>query len=396
MSLAFYTALMLIYKYVTVFEPLNLIFTLICNIFCIFVCFKSTLKSALFHGLSLTLSQFISEVASVYIISQIQNTPADLYRSDITVYAVNVVVSKLFYLLICRLLLKNSNKESANRAWGRWFSLSILPISSIFIIIVIRTLTSDLRLTVTQNAVYVSSLIALLVANIVVYYIYERAEKSSQKLTQLELENQKNEIDMQHLELLEIKNEKMNILAHDYKNHLLTIKDMCDSTEVSEYIDKMIGDISKQTSIAKSKNKLLDVILNKYSDMCQEKGIRFEVNMSSDNLSFIYNYDISSLFNNILDNAYEAALMSSEKYIYLEISKALGSYHRIIARNSSDIKPLSREGKLVSTKKNKDSHGFGTKSIKKVVSKYHGELQWEYDEEMKEFKLTVVFPEAVK
>ena len=41
-----------------------------------------------------------------------------------------------------------------------------------------------------------------------------------QKLLELELTNQKNDIDMQYLNLIEKKNETMNVMAHDYKNHL--------------------------------------------------------------------------------------------------------------------------------------------------------------------------------
>ena len=73
------------------------------------------------------------------------------------------------------------------------------------------------------------------------------------------------------------------------------------------------------------------------------------------------------LFNNILDNAVEAASLSSGRYIHLEITASLNSYHKIIAINSCDNEPRSEKGKLITTKRNKDVHGFGTKSIRKIV-----------------------------
>lgn len=39
-SILFYLVLMVIYKYITNTEILNIIFTLICNLLCIFSCFK--------------------------------------------------------------------------------------------------------------------------------------------------------------------------------------------------------------------------------------------------------------------------------------------------------------------------------------------------------------------
>ena len=134
---------------------------------------------------------------------------------------------------------------------------------------------------------------------------------------------------MQYLSLLERKNEQMQIMAHDYKNNVLTIAEMTDSLEIKKYVNSMVGEIKKYNQIAKTKNKLLDVILNKYTDICRSKHLKFETDVMSDNLDFIDGYDISSLFNNILDNAVEAAEKSNNKFISLNISTSLNSYHKI-------------------------------------------------------------------
>lgn len=394
-SILFYLLLMIIYKYITNTEILNIFFTLTCNVLCIFTCFKSTFKSSVFHGVALSVAKYLSEYIAILLMSQLTSTPHNLYKENILIYMVDLIICRLIYFSICRLFLKFSKKENPAVKWGKWALLAILPISSLFIIYAIRMLAKEQNFTQTENIVCVSSLILLLLANIVVYIIYEKSEKSSQKLTELELANQKNEINMQYLQLLEVKNEKMNIMAHDYKNHLSAINDMCDSTDVKNYINNMFNDINKYHRIAKTKNKFLDIILNKYTDMCEAAGILFDVNVSTDNLDFISNYDISSLFNNILDNAYEAALKSKQKNIYLEISRVLGAYHKIIVRNSSDFQPKTHNDKLISTKTDKESHGFGTKSIQQVVNKYHGELQWDYDDNKKEFKLIILFPDTI-
>ena len=40
--------------------------------------------------------------------------------------------------------------------------------------------------------------------------------------------------------------------------------------------------------------------------------------------------------------------------------------------NSIEELPLQKSGELISTKKNKKIHGYGIKSIKKIVKKYNG------------------------
>ncbi len=390
-SICLYAVLMLVYKYITSVEAFNLVFTLLCNILCIYTCFKSSLKSSLFHGTILSIIQFVSEVAAIYLISHITETPNNSYMENTTIYMLDVMISKILYFTISRFLAKLSAKEDSAKSWGRWCSLAILPISSLFIIFVIRIITNGLTFSLSESVICIISIVLLLIANIVVYFIYERAEKNNQKLIELELINQKNDIDMQYLKLLEHKNETMNVMAHDYKNHVITISNMSDSPEIKEYISNMLGEITKYNQIGKTQNRLLDVILNKYTDICREKEIKFETDIMSDNLKFINNYDISALFNNLLDNAVEAAAESTGKFIQLEITNGLSSYHKITVINSCDIEPKSKEGKLITIKRNKDIHGFGTKSIRKIVKQYNGELHWEYDHAKKQFKLVILF-----
>lgn len=393
LTISLYAVLMISYIFLKQVEILNIVFTIICHILCLYIGFRSTIKSALFHGLFLAITQYISEATAVYIISWGAGSSNTSYKDNIVIYAIDVIVSKILFYLISRFLLRFSNKETNSKSWGRWFALSILPVSSMFLLIVMRILTNGQVFTIKENILCISSITVLLISNIVVYLIYEKSEKSNQKLIELELSNQKDFIDMQYLTLLEKKNEQMQIMTHDYKNNILTIAEMTDSPEIKEYINSMVGEIKKYNQIAKTKNRFLDVILSKYTDISENKGIRFEIDIMTDNLSFINTYDLSSLFNNILDNAVEAAETSKDSFISLTISNSLNAYHKITVINSCKTEPKSKDGKLVTTKSDSDAHGFGTKSIQKIVNKYNGELQWGFDEQNLEFKLVILFPE---
>lgn len=392
LTILLYAVLMLIYKYITQVEVLNVVFTIICNILCFYIGFQGTFKSSLFHGFILSITQFVSEVVSIYIISFVSGSSNDSYTENDIIYMTDVIISKILYFAISRFLLRYSNRENSIKSWGRWFSLSILPLSSLFIIIVIRLLTNGQTFSFKESMLCVSSISAILISNIVVYLIYEKAEKSNQKLIELELINQKNDIDMQYLTLLERKNEQMQIMSHNYKNNILTIADMTDSSEIKEYINDMFREINEYNQIAKTKNRLLDVIINKYIQICNDKGIAFETDIVTDNLSFINSYDISSLFNNILDNAVESAEKSKGKFITMNISTSLNSYHKIIVTNSCDSEPETESGRLITTKSDKLLHGLGTKSINKIVKNYGGEMQWDFNRDEHLFKLTIIIP----
>ena len=382
-----YLILFFIYKALINIEFVNTIIITLTNIVLIYFCFKSSFKTSIFHGVILCILQIISEFLTAYITSLIYSI--SFQNSVDNHFEIGVVLSRILYFLFSNFLSKISVKETNVKTWGKWFALSLLPLSSIYVIIV----TDSIALKSYQNILIIISISFLLVINIIIYFVYEQAEKNNQKLLELELTNQKNDIDMQYLNLIEKKNETMNVMAHDYKNHMIAISSMSNQAEIKNYIDNMLGEITKYNQIGKTKNKFLDIILSKYMDICNSKRIEFETHILNDNLNFINDFDLSTLFNNILDNAVEAASKSTVKFINLEIVNSLTFHHKITVINSSDIEPTGKNGDLITTKKNKSIHGFGTKSIRKTIKKYHGEMEWEYDKGLKQFKLVILFPE---
>lgn len=387
-----YTVLMFLYTLFPTVEGLNMLCTALCIFLCIFVGFRSTLKSALFRSVILTITQAVSELVAIYTVSFLSGTSNVSYWENEFIFISDVIISKILYFALSNLLIKNSNRENSAKSWGRWVALAVLPISSLIILLVIRVFSNGKIFTFEDSMLCIISMSLLLVANVVVYLIYEKAEESNQKLIELELINRKNNTDMQYLSLIEKKNERMQIMSHDFKKKALLISNMTDSEEIKEYINGFLGEIKQYNHIAKTRNKILDVILNKYTDICDDNNISFHIEAYSDNLSFIDSYDISSMFNNILDNAVEAAVLSEKKYIDLEIARCFNDYHKIVVVNSSDIAPISENGRLLTTKSNKQTHGFGTKIILNTVDKYDGEMQWNYNPDLKEFKLIILIP----
>lgn len=391
-TLFFYALLMISYIAIPTIEVLNVLFTLVCNFLCLYIAFKSTLKSSFFHSLILAITQCFTEAVTIYAVSFLSDSSNTEYYENDIIYMIDVIISKTLYFAISRLLLNFSNKENSTKSWGRWAALSILPISNIFILFIVRIFTNGQSFSLMESVLSILAIILLLIANVVVYFIYEKAESDNQKLIELELINQKNENDMQYLKMLEQKNMQMSIIAHDFRHHLSAIAEMSDSDEINQYINDMDEKITTYSQIAKTKNAFLDVILNKYMDICAEKSIKFEIEAFTDNLKFMSNFDLSSLFNNILDNAVEAAAQSREKYIHLEIARSIGMYHKIVVVNSSDNAPHSKGDVLLTTKSDKRAHGFGTKSVLTTIEKYGGEMLWEYNDKEREFKLTIAIP----
>ncbi len=101
--------------------------------------------------------------------------------------------------------------------------------------------------------------------------------------------------------------------------------------------------------------------------------------------------DITALFCNLLDNAVEAAEKISEGCIQLHITRQASTPFTFISViNSCRVSPFSKDGRLPSSKKDSLRHGYGLRSITRIVEKYCGDIQMYYDAENTSFHTIIM------
>lgn len=93
---------------------------------------------------------------------------------------------------------------------------------------------------------------------------------------------------------------------------------------------------------------------------------------------------------NLLENAVEAAKDSIEKTIDISIKKTNINFISILVKNSCSYIPNIKKGELLTTKQNKLIHGFGLKSIKKIIKNYNGAINYNFDQNEMFFTITVI------
>lgn len=88
-------------------------------------------------------------------------------------------------------------------------------------------------------------------------------------------------------------------------------------------------------------------------------------------------YDVCTLFSNIFSNAREACekLVESNPVISMEIQCKDQECH-IAVQNPIEWKIITQSNQMVTTKTQKEAHGFGTKNMIKVVKKYNGKIDF--------------------
>ncbi len=367
----------------------------------LFTQFKLKLPLALFYSAILTAIMGISELAILGITSWF--APGFITNAGIGLIFFTVFSKIIFFAIIYLLSHLFKGKYVDQEHFDRTdLLLMVIPVSSIFIMFTFLTIgkTPAFVAPVTTMTMITISALFLLLINLLVIGIKQYNQKKSMEFTDMQLLLQKESDSVEYYEMLLSQNENQSILIHDIKKHLQSIELLNEKNEpdkISAYIHQLMdSSVLKETSRI-CDNEMLNAILCRYIRQCSEKGIDFHADIRSGSIQNIYPYDLTSLFCNLLDNALEAAESIPGSFIELSVQKkADAPFIVIIVINSCHSNPLNEQGELIiSHKSDKGKHGFGIRSIKKVVRQYQGNLQMYYDNATATFHTIITLKQKI-
>lgn len=333
----------------------------------------------------------ITEISVVNGIAYFMHVEARSFIKDPNVYALVIVFSKVLLFIILRIILGVINRYRANEKFNFWilvYPMTLLLVLTDFVIISYYTKPSGKILLL----ISISSLV-LVISVIMTCTVQQRESRKAREDAELRAFHHEQELNTAYFELLEHQNEILQTFVHDTKKHYANLYNLAETPEkLRMYIEDIVNDIDKTNRVGKTSNKLLDLIINKYDYECDKENICFEKNINQSELSFISDSDMTSIFNNLFDNAIEAAQKTMERRVELNIGKVRNMVVIDIS-NSCETQPMVRNNKLVSTKTAEGIHGYGFKSVCRAVEKYKGEIEWDYREDKKEFSVSILIPE---
>lgn len=167
----------------------------------------------------------------------------------------------------------------------------------------------------------------------------------------------------------------VNRTYHDLKHQIAAIRMSLKRGNGADYLDKLEKEIKIFETQNKTGNKILDIVLTAYGIKGQNGGITLTCVADGGLLDFMDDIDISTLFGNILDNAFEAvrALAGEERLVHIAISREKG-FLRIREENRFEGNLAIKDALPLTTKRDARLHGFGLKSVKAITEKYQGSL----------------------
>ncbi|MSS62723.1 ATP-binding protein [Velocimicrobium porci] len=388
-----YFLLQITWKYVGRTPFLNLIYNFFCISFVAFFMYEGKSKRKLIFSLLLCIFWMAVEliIGFGFRILDIDCKEMELIGS---------ICSKFCMILFIKILSKYFRKKRHyDISLRQWVGLVAVPMNGIFIIHTIFLLNRD-------NASYFSiimsiiSCIMILISNLILLKIYDKlAEDLEVKRANL-LYSQQLTLYKRHSLEREETMLRFRAIRHDMKNHFIYMHELLEQKKynrLQNYIERIMQmDEYFKYEICKSGNILIDSLINYKYEIAQKNEIPFELQIEVFNQLPFEDGDICIILGNALDNAMEAVykvVNTEERFIKISILFRKNVLMLSIRNSYNGEIKETKEGSLITEKKDYKNHGIGIPSMKRVVSKYNGEFMYQYDEHVFELNILLYVPE---
>jgi sensor histidine kinase YesM len=187
--------------------------------------------------------------------------------------------------------------------------------------------------------------------------------------------------------------EYINIQNHDLKHEIEGLRALGAGEELEGVIGALEKKLQEYEDIVKTENKTLNIVLTEKNLYAKKYGIKLYYVADGNAVSFMHSGDIFSLFGNMLDNAIECLKKEppEKRNIDLNVFKK-GNMTVVTVENPCSGERDFKDGLPLTTKKESNLHGYGTKSICYIAEKYGGNAVFDFQNGV--FNVTVLLPNA--
>lgn len=265
-------------------------------------------------------------------------------------------------------LVKNRKEDFVPPCWK---ILLAIPVISILLLLIM--IMSNLN----NRIILISVSLGILIINLLIFYLYDVLVEAYLKLKVSTLFERQAAVYSNQLNVMRQSEEKVHTLRHDMKHHLIELENMIDrhaDEEMKDYIHNIYGYMENPNEYSRSGNYEVDSLLNYM--LVKADSILDKVNctITVPKELKICSFDINVIIGNLLDNAILAAGSSQKKWLEISLSYEQGILF-INIRNSYDNILRKHGDKYITTKKDRQEHGIGLQSVRKVVESYEGSIQ---------------------
>ena len=380
----------------------RLIFWIPCMIFAVFLmvafvfcCCEIRLTDAAYFGMiAFVAAEFMASAGWQILCYTGKEAWMSWWQQGMAILLIYGVIAVILYKILHIHMPKDGQMEITRREYfsGLLISIAVFAVSNMSYVNVNTPFTGRYSFEIGNIRTIVD------VAGIAI--LYAHLIQCCELRVRKELEAVQNVLQNQYAQYKQSKEsiELINYKYHDLKHQIAVLRSEADPGKREEFLDKMEADIKKYESQNKTGNKVLDTVLTTKSLYCAKNNITFTCVADGALLDFMDVMDICSIFGNALDNAIECELKIPDKekrLIHVSVSKQK-NFLLLRFENYYDTELNYQGGAFITTKRDKEFHGYGLKSIRYTVNKYDGAVSIDTKENWFDLKILIPVSENVQ
>lgn len=290
-----------------------------------------------------------------------------------SIYNFSVILIEIFRFIFVMIICHYKSNDYRNLPQNIMYRLIIIPIITIIgccglaHFAIESTNVSDIVL-----ALFLCLL--LLFINYFMYFLFEKLNLFMKEQNDNELLVHEMLLKEEYYKEISKNNDIIRGIKHDLQNELIGILDLVERNpdECKQLISDILHDLNNVDYSRFCNNNIVNAILkNKYQISCSN-NITMTAKVNVPVALSIPTKELCILLGNLLDNAIEACQRNSSESIISVNINFINNCLYISIKNSKNPDEIFT---AKTYKKDSINHGFGIKSIQKIVDKYNGTLQ---------------------
>ena len=219
--------------------------------------------------------------------------------------------------------------------------------------------------------------LSTLLVNLSVFYLYHVMLLNFAGRMENDIYRQQVYAYQNQLDVIQESQNRIRTLKHDMKNHILSLQTLLgrgDLEEIEKYLSSMQDFMANPSEHVATGNDSIDSLLNYKIQSAKERLDAVETKINIPEKLMLRSFDLNVILGNLLDNAIDAAMQTEERKLRMTMKLEKGILFLNLCNSCQGIAE-GKKGSLETTKADRENHGMGLSSVRRIVEKYHGDME---------------------
>ncbi len=300
--------------------------------------------------------------------------PEEIYKYYFVILICEFIRGNLVYW-VCHTLTKKKVRWSRipRQIWGVWIFVFVFAITNCCLVILLALESQSKK----SIIMCITIIISIFLTYYFMIYMVERVNYLTAKRHEDELYLEEMRYKEIYYQEVEKRNDEVQNIKHNIKNRLIEFHHLLEQKDIEALTEKLkiyAKEIEQIDSNSYCNNPTVDSVLRIKIGKAKAEGIAVETDIMIPKQMQLDHGDIGVLYGNLFDNAIEACRKLPPENRFIRVKNKFVQGMLVLIVENSKEKAVNSE--LATTKEDSFKHGRGINSIRKVVEKYNGTINF--------------------